>query len=64
VDMFKARLSPASLREEFVPDLLGGCVVIHGRTTDSRPLKFIPYFLWANRGASQMTVWIHSARST
>jgi DUF1680 family protein len=61
MDLFSAQLDPASLRDEFVPDLLGGCVVIHGRTTDGKPLTFIPYFLWANRGESQMTVWVHSA---
>ncbi len=60
VDIFTAQLDPSSLRDEFVPDLLGGCVIIHGRTTDGRPLKFIPYFLWANRGESQMTVWVNS----
>lgn len=60
VDIFSAQLDPASLKDEFVPDLLGGCVVLHGETTDGRPLKFIPYFLWANRGESQMTVWVHS----
>jgi uncharacterized protein len=59
VDIFTAQLDASSLREEFVPDLLGGCVVIHGQTMDRKPLKFIPYFLWANRGASQMTVWIN-----
>ena len=59
VDIFTAQLDPASLRDEFVPDLLGGCVVIHGRTTDGKPLKFIPYFLWANRGESQMKVWVN-----
>jgi len=40
--------------------LLDGCVVIHGKTIDGKPLKFIPYFLWANRGESQMTVWVNS----
>ena len=60
VDIFTAQLDPASLRAEFVPDLLGGIVVIHGKTTDGKPLKFIPYFLWANRGESQMTVWVNS----
>jgi hypothetical protein len=59
MDIFAAQLEPSSLRDEFVPDLLGGCVVIHGRTTDGRPLKFIPYFLWANRGESQMAVWVN-----
>ena len=57
VDIFTAQLDPSSLRDEFFPDLLGGTVAIHGRTTDGAPLKFIPYFLWANRGESQMTVW-------
>jgi DUF1680 family protein len=60
VDIFTARLDPASLRDEFVPDLLGGIVVIHGKTADGEPLKFIPYFLWANRGESQMLVWVNS----
>jgi len=60
VDIFTAQLDPSSLRDEFIPDLLGGCVVIHGKTTDGKPLEFIPYFLWANRGESQMTVWVNS----
>jgi DUF1680 family protein len=60
VDIFTAQLDPPSLRDEFVPDLLGGCVVIHGKTIAGKPLKFIPYFLWANRGESQMTVWVNS----
>ena len=60
VDIFTAQLDPDSLRDEFVPDLLGGCVVLHAKTMDGRPLKFIPYFLWANRGESQMTVWVDS----
>jgi DUF1680 family protein len=49
------------LSEEFVPNLLDGCVVLHGKTMDGKPLKFIPYFLWANRGESQMTVWVNAA---
>ena len=59
IDIFTAQLDPSSLHDEFVPDLLGGCVVIHGKTMDGKPLKFSPYFLWANRGESQMTVWVH-----
>jgi hypothetical protein len=61
VDIFNMQLDPTSLRDEYVPDLLGGMVVIHARTTDGKPLRFIPYFLWANRGESQMTVWVNSA---
>ena len=60
VDIFTAQIDPSSLHDEFFPDLLGGCVVIHGETTDGKPLKCIPYFLWANRGASQMTVWVNA----
>ncbi len=59
VDIFTAQLDLTSLREEFVSDLLGGCVVIHGKTTDGKLLTLIPHFLWANRGASQMTVWVN-----
>jgi DUF1680 family protein len=60
VDIFTTQLDSSSLRDEFVPDLLGGIMVIHGNTTDGKPLKFIPYFLWANRGESRMTVWVNS----
>jgi hypothetical protein len=62
-DIFAAQLDPDSLHDEFVPDLLGGCVVIHGKTTDGKPLTFIPYFLWANRGESQMRVWVNASQS-
>ncbi|HVF26369.1 MAG TPA: beta-L-arabinofuranosidase domain-containing protein [Anaerolineales bacterium] len=60
VDIFTVHLDPHSLRDEFAPDLLSGCVVIHAKTMDGMPLRFIPYFLWANRGESQMTVWVNS----
>jgi DUF1680 family protein len=63
VDIFTAQLDPASLHDEYAPDLLGGCVVIRAKTMDGQPLKFIPYFLWANRGESQMTVWVHSVET-
>ncbi len=60
VDIFNAQLDSSTLHDEYVPGLLGGTVVIHGKTIDGKPLKFIPYFLWANRGESQMTVWVNS----
>jgi uncharacterized protein len=60
IDIFTARIVTSALQAEYVSDLLGGCVVIHAKTTDGRPLKLIPYFLWGNRGASQMTVWINA----
>ena len=63
VDIFTAQLDPSSLRNEFVPDLLGGCVVLYGTTKEGKPLKLIPYFLWANRGESQMTVWVNATEN-
>jgi DUF1680 family protein len=62
VDIFSAQLDPSSLREEFIENLFGGCVVIHATTTEGKPVRFIPYFLWANRGESQMTVWVNKAQ--
>lgn len=58
VDLFTTALDPDSL--EALPDgsLLGGIVTIKGQTRAGQPLTFIPYFLWGNRGPSQMTVWV------
>ena len=39
VDIYTARLDPSSLHDEFIPDLLGGCFVIHGKATDGKLLK-------------------------
>jgi uncharacterized protein len=62
IDIFSAQLDPSSLRGEYMPALLGGCVVMEGKTTDGKPLKLIPYFLWGNRGTSQMNVWINAKK--
>ncbi len=60
VDLFNCRLEPASLRVVPAPDLLGGIQVLEAVTVDGIPLKFIPYAFWANRGPSQMTVWVRT----
>ena len=60
LDIFTPQLDPASVRDEFVSDLLGGRVVIHGKSIASRQLKFLPYFLLGNRGKPQMTVWVNA----
>jgi DUF1680 family protein len=60
VDIFTARLRPDSLRPEPAPHLLGGITLLRGETDTRLPLTFIPYHLWANRGESQMTVWVNS----
>jgi uncharacterized protein len=59
VDIFTARLDPASLNPAPAPDLLGGIIKLEGQTTEGMPLTFIPYYLWGNRGPSQMTVWVN-----
>lgn len=60
VDIFTARLDPASLNPEFDETLLGGCLKITAQTSDGKALTFIPYYLWGNRGPSQMTVWVNA----
>jgi DUF1680 family protein len=62
VDLFAARLDPATLRAGFSADHFGGITVLRARTADGQPLTFIPYFLWANRGESTMTVYVDAAR--
>jgi len=60
----------ADLSPRFQPELLGGMVALHGeaetakRTLDGRivpdakrPCVAIPYYAWAHRGPSQMTIW-------
>jgi uncharacterized protein len=60
----------AELSTHFQPDLLGGVVTIRGEARDGqadagrpdragrkRPFMAIPYYAWAHRGRSQMTVW-------
>ncbi len=58
-DLFSLRLDPHSLQAADAPDLLGGITTIQAQTPQGRPLTFIPYYLWANRGPSQMTVYVN-----
>jgi hypothetical protein len=60
VDIFSAEIASHSLHAAYEPDLLGGTTVIMGETRQGQPLTFIPYMLWANRGESQMTVFVRS----
>jgi DUF1680 family protein len=59
VDIFSAQLSTTDLVPENAPHLLGGITTLKGTTIKGQPLTFIPYHLWANRGESQMTVWVN-----
>jgi DUF1680 family protein len=62
IDIFNVQLHPASLKVHFNPDLLGGINFITASSTDSQDLTLIPYHLWGNRGASQMTVWVNTSQ--
>jgi len=59
----------ASLAARWDADLLGGTTVLVARglasvpsdgvqATEARSLRALPYALWANRGATEMAVWI------
>jgi DUF1680 family protein len=61
VDLFAARLDPATLEGTFSADHFGGISLLRGQTVRGQPLTFIPYFLWANRGDSAMTVYVDVA---
>jgi hypothetical protein len=58
VDIFNAVLNPSTLKASFESDLLGGVRVIVGETMDGEKVRFIPYHLWGDRGASSMTVFV------
>jgi hypothetical protein len=49
----------ASLRTRYAADLLGGVLLIEGTAIPVRPQPFtaIPYYAWAHRGLSAMTIW-------
>lgn len=59
VDIFDVHLAPDSLRPVLDNALLEGMVKITGETTQGQLLTFIPYFLWGNRGDSQMNVFVN-----
>lgn len=55
----------AELKPGFDEEFFGGASVIHGQAkritnplSPVTPVKLIPYHLWANRGAGEMTVWL------
>lgn len=64
IDIFSTRIDPSSLSFEFDDHLLGGIGVIHARSISGERITAIPYYLWANRGESQMTVWINTVDET
>jgi uncharacterized protein len=58
----------SELRAAFDASLNGGVTVIETQVRSisnpslpARPVKLIPYHLWANRGSGEMTVWLSTA---
>ncbi|MEJ2732037.1 MAG: glycoside hydrolase family 127 protein, partial [Anaerolineae bacterium] len=60
LDIFEAQINPSTLQAEFSPDHLGGVWLLQGETIQGEPFTAIPYFCWANRGESEMTVWVRA----
>ncbi|NVM19395.1 MAG: glycoside hydrolase family 127 protein [Candidatus Lokiarchaeota archaeon] len=61
--IFSAKLNDNDiLQEKYKSDLLNGIVTITGPIYNNdihlEKIHFIPYYTWANRGKSQMTIWI------
>ena len=46
-----------------VADDLDGSLAITARTPDGAPLRFVPYFAWANRARGGMQVWVDESRA-
>ncbi len=60
IDIFNVNIDTASLQADFSPSLLGGIWLLKGNTKDGKEFTMIPYHMWANRGESQMVVWINA----
>jgi DUF1680 family protein len=58
VDLFGVEVVPESLEPVYDAEKLGEMVTLQGMSARGEPLTFIPYMLWANRGPSQMTVFV------
>lgn len=58
-NIFDVHVQRESLVGAANPALLGGIRTITGGSTEGRPLTFIPYMLWGNRGPSRMTVFVN-----
>jgi len=58
LDIFNMVADRSGLRAEFDETLFNGIWVIKGRTTEGSRFVAIPYYCWANRDPSAMTVMI------
>jgi len=61
----------SELKPHFDKELYGGITALMGKaknmsmpSSDPKPIRLIPYYLWANRGAGEMSVWLPIAEYT
>ena len=59
-EIFRARIDPRTLHYEYRQGFIGGTGVVEGISTKGEVFRWIPYFLWGNRGASKMTVFFNT----
>ena len=60
LDLFQTKIDLSSLHAEFDPGTLGGVWILKGETEQGQRFNAIPYAWWANRGESQMAVWLRT----
>jgi hypothetical protein len=58
----------SELKPSFDKEFYGGVTIINGEaksisvpSSEPKPVRLIPYYLWANRGAGEMSVWLSKA---
>jgi len=51
-------LKSQKLSSELTSNFPGGVVLIKGKTVNGKNFTAIPYYLWSNRGPSDMEIWI------
>jgi DUF1680 family protein len=60
IDIFNIKVDPKSLIAKHRNTLFDGIIVLKGFSSEGSRVLSIPYYLWANRGISQMTVYVKS----
>ena len=59
MNIFTTTPDPESLHPSFREDTFRGICLVRGKTLQGQNLTFLPYYLWANRGPSQMTTYVN-----
>jgi DUF1680 family protein len=62
VDIFTTAGCVENIVQEYRSDVLSGIQMLYIETPEKKKLTLIPYFLWGNRGKSNMTVWFNHSK--